>query len=79
MTKGESESSQVSTASSNKCENYFQLLDDFQEIHEEANRLKYENNRLKMKIKVLEKDLNQSKTNLENFDLMHEKSSLQKL
>jgi len=66
MTKGESESSQVSVASSNKCESYFQLLDAFQEIHEEAkrltisnNRLKCENNKLKMKITVLEKDLNQ--------------------
>jgi len=66
MTKGESKSSQVSTTSSNKCENYFQLLDAFQEIHEEAkrlpfsnNRLKCENNKLKMKITVLEKDLNQ--------------------
>jgi len=59
MTKGESESSQVSAASSNKCESYFQLLDAFQEIHEEAkrlnfsnNRLKCEKNKLKMKIKV---------------------------
>jgi len=81
MTKGESESSQVSTTSSNKCESYFQLFDAFQEIHEEAkrltfltNRLKCENNKLKMKITVLEKDLNQSKTYLENSDLLHEKS-----
>jgi len=69
MTKGESKSSQVSTASFNKCESYFLLLDAFQEIHEEAkrlnfsnNRLKCENNKLKMRITVLEKDLNQSKT-----------------
>jgi len=82
MTKGESESSQVSTTSSNKCESYFQLLDTFQEIHEEAkrltfsnNRLKCENNWLKMKITVLEKDLNQSKIDLENSGLMHEKYS----
>ena len=81
MTKGESESSQVSTTSSSKCESYFQLLDAFQEIHEEAkrltfsnNRLKCENNRLKMKITVLEKDLNQSKTDLENSGLINEKS-----
>ena len=33
MTKGESKSSQVITASSSKCEIYFQLLDAFQEIH----------------------------------------------
>jgi len=47
MTKEESESSQVSIASSSKCENYFQLLDAFQEIHEEAKRLTFSNNRLK--------------------------------
>ena len=47
MTKGESESSQVSTTSSNKCERYFQLLDAFQEIHEEAKRLTFSNNLLK--------------------------------
>ena len=41
MTKGELESSQVSTTSSNKCESYFQLLDAFQEIHEEAKRLTF--------------------------------------
>ena len=82
MTKGESESSQVSTTSYNKCESYFQLLDAFQEIHEEAqrltfsnNRLKCENKKLKMKITVLEKDLNQSKTDLENSELVYEKSS----
>jgi len=44
MTKGESESSQVSAASSNKCESYFQLLDVFQKIHEEAKRLSFSNN-----------------------------------
>jgi len=33
ITKGESESSQVSATSSNKSESYFQLLDAFQEIH----------------------------------------------
>ena len=82
MTKGESESSQVSTTSSNKCESYFQLLDAFQEIHEEAkrltfsnNRLKCENNKLKMRITILEKDLNQSKADLENSELIYEKSS----
>jgi len=71
MNKGGSESSQVSAVSSNKCDSYFQLLDAFQEIHEEAkrlnfsnNRLNCENNKLKMKITVLVKDLNQSKTDL---------------
>jgi len=82
MTKGESKSSQVSTSSSSKCESYFQLLDAFQEIHEEAkrltfsnNRLKCENNKLKMRITVLENDLNQSKADLENFELICENPS----
>jgi len=57
------------------------LLDAFQEIHEEVKRLTFSNNqlkcenKLKMKITVLEKDLNQSKNDLENSALMHEKSS----
>ena len=57
------------------------MLDAFPKIHEEAkrltfsnNRLKCENNKLKMKIIVLEKDLNQSKTDLDNSNLIHEKS-----
>jgi len=63
MTKEEFESSQVSTTSSSKCENYFQLFDAFQEIHGEAkrltfsnNRLKCENNKLKKRITILEND-----------------------
>jgi len=82
MTKGESKSSQVSTTSSNKCESYFQLLDAFPEIHEEAkrltfsnNRLKCENNKLKMRITVMEKELKQSKVDLENSELVYEQSS----
>jgi len=75
MTKGESESSQVSTASSNKCESYFQLFDAFQEIHEEAkrltlsnNRLKFEDNKLKMKITALENDLSNTNVDFENLE-----------
>jgi len=47
MEKEESRSNQVSTSSSNKCQSYFQLLDTFQETHEEAKRLTLSNNRLK--------------------------------
>jgi len=47
ITKEESGSSQVSTSSSNNCENYFQLLNAFQETHDEAKRLALLNNRLK--------------------------------
>jgi len=47
MAKEESGSNQVSTASSNNCENYFQLFNAFQETHEKAKRLALLNNRLK--------------------------------
>jgi len=42
MEKEESGSNQVSTSSSNKCESYFQLLDVFQEAHEEVKRLTFQ-------------------------------------
>ena len=81
MTKGEKESSQVSTTSSNKCESYFQLLDAFQKIHEEAkrltfsnNRLKCENKKLKMKILVLENDLSNTNVDFENLELIYKNS-----
>jgi len=47
MTKEESGSNQVSTSSSNNCENYFHHLNSFQETHEESKRLALSNNRLK--------------------------------
>ena len=82
MVKEESGSNQVSTSSSNKCEKYFQLLDAFQETHEEAkrltlsnNRLKSENNRLKEKIKVLENDLHNSNVDFKNHELIYQNSS----
>jgi len=82
MTKEESGSNQVSTSSSNNCENYFQLLDVFQETHEKAkrlalsnNRLKCENNRLKEKITILENDLNYSNADFKNLELTYQNSS----
>jgi len=82
MTKEESRSNQVSPSSSNNCENYFQLLNAFQETHEEAkrlallnNRLKSENNKLKEKITVLENDLGNTNTNFENLELIYKNSS----
>jgi len=44
MEKEESVSNQVNTSSSNNSENYFQLLNVFQETHEEAKRLTLSNN-----------------------------------
>jgi len=82
MAKEEFGSNQVSTSSSNNCENYFQLLNAFQETHGEAkrlallnNRLKSENNRLKGKITVLENDLNNSNADFKNLELIYENSS----
>jgi len=78
MAREESESNQVSTSSSNKCDSYYQLLEAFQKTHEEANRLtlsnsqlKSENNWLKERIKGLEKDLNNSNTNFENLEIIY--------
>jgi len=82
MTKEESGSNQVSASSSNNCENYFQLLNVFQETHEEAkrlallnNRLKSENNKLKEKITVLENNLSNTNVDFNNLELIYKNSS----
>ena len=82
MTKEESGSNQVSTSSSSNCENYFQLLNAFQETHKEAkrlallsNQLKSENNKLKEKITVLENDLSHTNADFENLELIYKNSS----
>jgi len=82
MTKEGPGSNQVSASSSNNYENYFQLLNAFQETHEEAkrltllnNRLKSENNKLKEKIKVLENDLSNTNVDFENLELIYKNSS----
>jgi len=67
MTKEESESSQVSTISSNKCESYFHLLNAFQEIHEEAKRLTFSNNRLKCENKKVENENHSSGKRFESI------------
>ena len=66
----------------NNCENYFQLLNDFQETHEDAkrlallnNRLKSENNKLKEKITVLENGLSNTNADFENLELIYKNSS----
>jgi len=60
-----------------QCESYFQLLDAFQETHEDAKRLTLSNNRLKRlkeRIKVLENDLNNSNVDFENLELIYQNS-----
>jgi len=47
MAKGESDTSSVSSSTSNNFVNYNQFLDAFKETHEEAHRLALLNNRLK--------------------------------
>ena len=82
MTREESASNHLSTSSSIKCDSYYQLLETFQETHEEANRLTFSNNRLKSEnnwlkeiVKVLEENLNNSKTGFENLEMIYKNSS----
>lgn len=82
MAKEDSASNSVSTSSSAKCDSYYQLLEAFKEAHEEAHKLTFSNNSLKSKnnwlkiiVKVLEKDLNNSKTDFENIEMIYQNSS----
>jgi len=68
MVKEESESSNVSSSSSINVENYSQLLEAFKETHEEANRLALLNNWLENRVKNLEEELNNSKTDFESLE-----------
>ncbi|XP_068461686.1 uncharacterized protein [Phaseolus vulgaris] len=77
-----STSSSVSSSSSVKGHNYYQLLETFNERHEEANRLALLNNRLKglnnwleNKVKALEEELQKSKVDFENLDLIFKNSA----
>ena len=81
MARKEDDSSSVSSSNS---ENYGQLLQAFQETHEEANRLALLNNRLKEKnswlenrVKTLEEDLEHSKMDFENLEIIYKKLLLQ--
>jgi len=69
MAKKEDDSSNVSSSNSSNVENYSQLLQAFQETQEEANRLALLNNRLKgmnnwleNRVKTLEEEWENSKT-----------------
>jgi len=82
MVKVESETSSASSNTSINFENYNQLLDAFKEIHEEANKLTLFNNHLKdlnnwleNRVKTLEKELNNSKTNFEILEMIYKNSS----
>jgi len=82
MAKAESTSSSVSTNSNINDENYYKLLQAFKETHEEAYRLTLLNNQLKSKtnwlenrVKILEEELNNSKTDFENLEMVYQNSS----
>ena len=63
MAKKEDDSSSVSSSNSSNSENYSQLLQAFQETHEEANR-----------VKTLEEELENSKTDFENLEIVYKNS-----
>jgi len=82
MTKAKSTSSSVSTNSSINDENYYKLLEAFKETHEETcrltllnNQLKSKNNWLENRVKILEEELNNSKTDFENLEMIYQNSS----
>jgi len=75
-------SSSVNSSSSIKGNKYYQLLEVFNETHEEANRLALSHNRLKglnnwleSNIKTLEEELGKTKEDFENLDLIYKNSS----
>jgi len=75
-------SSSMSSSSSIKGNKYYQLLEAFNETHEEANRLALSHNRLKGLnnwleniIKSLEEELGKTKEDFENLDLIYKNSS----
>jgi len=79
---GESETSSVTSSTLINFENYSQLFYAFKETHEEANRLALLNNRLKgmnnwleKRVKTLEEELNNSKNDFENLEMIYKNSS----
>jgi len=74
-------SSSMGSSSSIKGNNYYQLLEAFNETHEEANRLALSYNRLKdlnnwmeNRVKSLEEVLEKTKEDFENLDLIYKSS-----
>jgi len=74
--------SSMSSTSSSKGTTYYQLLDAFNETHDEANRLalslnwlKGLNNWLENRVKSLEEELSKTKEDFENLELVYKSSS----
>jgi len=81
MIRQESDISSVCSNTSINFEDYSQLLDAFNETHEEANRLTLLNKRLKGLnnsleniVKILEEELNNSKSDFENLEMIYQNS-----
>ena len=75
-------SSEVSSCASLNEKNYSELIEAFQETHDEANRLVLSNNRLKdfnnwqeKRVKALEEELEKSKKNFKNLETHFKNSS----
>jgi len=75
-------SSEVSSCASLNEENYSELLETFQETHDEANRLAHSNNQLKdlnswleERVKGLEEELEKSKRDFKNLETHCKNSS----
>jgi len=82
VAKEEHDASSVSSCTSLNAENYSLLLQAFKETHEEANRLALLNKRLKglnnwleNRVKALEIELENSKTDFENLEMLYKNSS----
>ena len=74
--------SNMSSTSSSKGTTYYQLLDAFNETHDEANRLELPlnqlkglNNWLENRVKFLEEELSKTKEDFENLELVYKNSS----
>jgi len=81
MTRQESDTNSVNSSTSINFENYTQFLDAFNETYKEANRLALLNKRLKglnnslgNRVKILEEEFNNSKTNFENLEMIYQNS-----
>jgi len=82
MAKEEDYASSVSSCTSLNAKNYSKLIQAFKETHEEVNRLTLLNNRLKglnnwleHRVKALEKEPENSKTDFENLEMLYKNSS----
>jgi len=70
-----SESSSLSEVSSLDLNDYNQLSHDFEELHNEANKISALNNWLKYKVSPLEKETADLKTDFEHLEMIYSNST----